>query len=72
MQTIGNDYKEQLEDGKLLLFLRNAIFQARIYVGDGKYVHRSLKTSSKAEARKKALRLLHEIEYKQQAGLPLK
>ena len=72
MQTIGNDYKEQLEDGKLLLFLRNAIFQARIYVGDGKYLHRSLKTSSKVEARKKALRLLHEIEYKQQAGLPLK
>ncbi len=72
MQTIGNDYKEQLEDGKLLLFLRNAVFQARIYVGDGKYLHRSLKTSNKAEARKKALRLLHEIEYKQQAGLPLK
>ncbi len=69
---IGNDYKEQLEDGKLLLYVRNAIFQARIYIGDGKYIHRSLKTSSKGEARKKALRLLHETEYKQVAGLPLK
>jgi len=69
---IGNDYKEQLEDGKLLLFVRNAIFQARVYIGNGKYIHRSLKTSNKGEARKKALRLLHETEYKQSAGLPIK
>ena len=69
---IGNDYKEQLEDGKLLLFVRNAIFQARIYIGDGKYIHRSLKTSNKGEARKKALRLLHQTEYKLESGLPIK
>lgn len=35
---------EELEDGKLLLFQRNEIFQARIYIGNRKYIYKSLKT----------------------------
>lgn len=70
-QMLGVDYREELEDGKLLLYLRNSIYQARIYVGDRKYLHRSLKTNNLEVARKNALRLLHETEFKQQEGLPL-
>ena len=69
---IGNDYKEVLEDGKLLLYVRNAIFQARVYIGDGKYIHRSLKTANKADARKAAVKLLNITEHKQEQGYPLK
>lgn len=68
---LGNDYREELEDGKLLLYLRNGIFQARVYVGERKYLHRSLKTNNLDVARKNALRLLHETEFKQQEGLPI-
>jgi integrase len=62
---------EELEDGKLLLFQRNEIYQARIYVGDRKYIYKSLKTKDRAEAIKKGTRLFYEIEYKQREGLPV-
>ena len=68
---LGDDYKEQLEEGKVLLFLRNAIFQARIYRGDRRYIYRSLKTSKIEEARKLAIRVLHETEFKREQNLPL-
>jgi len=68
---LGVEHKETLEDGKLLLFERNGIFQARVYTGDRRYLYRSLKTNNIADARKLALRFLHETEYKQQEGLPL-
>ncbi len=62
---------EELEDGKLYLFQRNGIFQARIYIGNRKYVWKSLSTRDIKEARSKGLRLLHEIEYKQTEDLPI-
>ncbi|HQR70343.1 MAG TPA: site-specific integrase [Burkholderiaceae bacterium] len=68
----GSEHKELLEDGKVLLHTRNGIFQARVYRGDRRYVYKSLKTRKLDEARKLALRFLHETEFKQQEGLPLK
>lgn len=68
---LDSDYEEVMEDGKVLLFVRNGILQARIYKGDRKYLFRSLKTTDLAVARKEALRLLHVMQFKQQEGLPL-
>ena len=62
---------EELEDGKLLLFQRNEIYQARIYIGDRKYVYKSLKTKDRVEAIKTGTRLFYELEYKQREGLPI-
>ena len=62
---------EELEDGKLLLFQRNEIYQARIYIGDRKYIYKSLKTKDRAEAIKTGTRLFYELEYKQREGLPI-
>lgn len=71
MQMFSADYKEELEDGKVLLFVRNGIFQARIYKGDRAYIYKSLKTRKLDDARKLALRFLHETEYKLSEGLPV-
>lgn len=68
---LDSDYEELMEDGKVLVSVRNGIFQARIYKGDRAYLYRSLKTKDLAEARKRAIRLLHETEYKQAEGIPL-
>lgn len=68
---LGSDYEEVMEDGKVLLFVRNGILQARIYKGDRGYLYRSLKTKDVAIGRKEALRLFHEMEFKQREGLPL-
>ena len=70
-QKLGDEYKEELEDGKVLLFTRNGIFQARLYKGDRAYIYKSLKTRKLDDARKLALRFLHETEYKQSEGLPV-
>ncbi len=61
----------KLEGGKLTLFLRNGLWQARIYVGGRRYLWRSLKTSKQLEARAAGMRLLHETQFKQQQGLPI-
>lgn len=61
----------KLQGGTLTLFLRNGLWQARIYVGDRRYIWRSLKTSKKAQAQQTGLRLLHETQFKQQQGLPV-
>jgi hypothetical protein len=68
---LDSEQKELLENGKLLLYTRNGIYYARVYVGNRKYIHRTLKTSKVGEARKLALRYLHEIEFKQAEALPL-
>ena len=61
----------KLEGGKLTLFKRNGLWQARIYVGDRRYLWRSLKTPKQSEARAAGLRLLHETQFKQAQGLPV-
>ena len=70
-QMLDTVTEEKLEDGKVLLYLRNSTYQARVYIGDRRYLQRSLKTKNLAEARKRAIRLLHETEYKQAEGIPL-
>lgn len=68
---LRSNYREELEDGKVLIYLRNGIFQARLYLGERRYLNKSLKTSIVAEARTLARKFLYETEYKQQEGLPL-
>lgn len=68
---LSTESKEDLEGGKVVLFCRNGIFQARFYKGDRQYIYKSLKTRKVDEARKLALKYLHEMEFKQREGLPL-
>lgn len=68
---LDNEHKEQLEDGKVLLFSRNGIYQARVYKGDRQYLYRSLKTRKLDTARKLALKFLHEVEFRKAESLPL-
>jgi integrase len=68
---LDDSYQELLEERKVLLFVRNGIFQARIYKGERQYLYRSLKTKDLTEARKLAIRLRYETEYKQSEGIPL-
>jgi len=68
---LDTEFKEELEDGKVVLFCRNGIFQARFYKGDRQYIYKSLKTRKVDEARKLALKYLYEMEFKQREGLPL-
>ena len=68
---LSTEFKEELEEGKVLIFCRNGIFQARFYKGDRQYIYKSLKTRKVEEARKLALKYLHEMEFKQREGLPL-
>lgn len=68
---LSSDYREEFEDGKLLLYVRNGIFYARVYVGSRKYLHKSLKTSKLESARKLAQKYFYEIEFRQTENLPL-
>src|SRR5476649_1736449 len=65
------DDELRLEAGKLLLFRRNGLWQARIAIGNRKYLWKSLKTSNEAEAKRLGLRLFHQTEYKLDEGLPV-
>ncbi len=60
-----------LEEGKLVLFTRNGIWQARIPVGDGRYLWRSLKTSDRAKAQRDGTRLFHQTQFRLEEGLPV-
>ena len=68
---LSTEFKEELEDGKVLIFCRNGIYQARFYKGDRQYIYKSLKTRKVEEARKLAVKYLYEMEFKQREGLPL-
>ena len=68
---LDSTYKEELEDGKVLLYTRDGIFQARVYKGNRQYINRSLKTRKLDDARKLAVKFLHEIEFRKQEQLPL-
>lgn len=67
----GIEFREELEDGKVLLFERNGIYQARLYKGARQYIYRSLKTRKLDEARKLAIKFFYEIEFRKQEQLPL-
>ena len=68
---MDEEHRELIEDGKVLLYTRNGIFQARVYRGDRHYIARSLKTRKLEEARRLARRFFYEIEIKREEGLPL-
>ena len=68
---LEEEHRELLEDGKVLLYTRNGIFQARVYRGDRRYISRTLKTVKLEEARRLARRFFYEIEIKRDEGLPL-
>ena len=68
---LDEEHRELLEDGKVLLYTRNGIFQARVYRGDRHYISRSLKTRKLEDARRLARRFFYEIEIKRDEGLPL-
>lgn len=65
------DDELRLEAGKLVLFRRNGLWQARIALGNRKYLWKSLKTSNTAEAKRLGLKLFHQTEYKLGEGLPV-
>jgi integrase len=65
------DDELRLEAGKLVLFRRNGLWQARISIGNRKYLWKSLKTSNTAEAKRLGLKLFHQTEYKLGEGLPV-
>ncbi len=61
----------RLEGGKVVLSLRGRSYQARINVGPRQYIWRGLKTDQLEAAKRAALKLLHEIEFKQEHGLSI-
>ena len=61
----------RLEAGKLVLFRRNGLWQARIAIGKRRYLWKSLKTSNSAEAKRAGLKLFHQVEFKIEEGLPV-
>jgi hypothetical protein len=65
------DDQRVLEDGKLVLFRRNGIWQARVPVGVNRYLYRSLRTSDEAKAIPAAIRLFYQTELKLAEGLPV-
>ena len=65
------EHSKPLEDDKLLIYTRNGIFQARVYKGDRKYIHRSLTTRNLEDARGLAIKFYYEIEFKREQELPL-
>jgi len=65
------DDEIRLEGGKLVLFRRNGIWQARIAIGNRRYLWKSLKTANEAEATRAATKLFHRTEHKLEEGLPV-
>lgn len=61
----------RMEDGRLVLYERNGIWQARIKPEKGPYIWRSLRTSSLEKAREAAKRLYYRIELQVEQGLPV-
>lgn len=61
----------RLYDGQLVLHRRNNIWQARVHLGRGTYLHRSLKTRNADDAKRLGEELWHETRYEQRRGLPV-
>lgn len=65
----GDQMRRELEGGKLVLFQRNGVYQARIPIGSGRYLWKSLKTSNIDEAERLGRRLFYQTETKLEEGL---
>jgi len=61
----------RLENDRICVFERNAVYQARIRTEANRYLWRSLKTRNQFQAISAARKLFHSIEFRQQSGLPL-
>lgn len=61
----------RLHDGKLALHRRNGIWQARVHLGKGNYLHKSLKTANTEEAKRIGEELWHDTRYELAKGLPV-
>ena len=72
LDNASDNDRHYLENGKLVIYARAGIYQARVYKGDRSYTTKSLKTGKLADAKKLGMRFLHEVEYKQAEGLPIK
>ncbi len=68
------EHEEYLEAGKLFLFTRKGIFQARINTADSdrRYLYRSLRTRDLDLARKLASQFYYEVEFRKSEQLPLR
>ena len=64
-------FEEKLMEGKVLLFIRNGIFQVRLYKGNRQYIYKSLKTRELGKARDLAMRAYYELEFRKEEKLPL-
>lgn len=67
----STEYEERLMDGKVLLFTRNGVFQARLYSGNRHYIYKSLRTRDVNKARDLAMRAHYELEFRKEQKLPL-
>ena len=65
------DNERRLESGKLLLFTRGGIWQARISIGELRYLWKSLETSNETDAERAAVKLFHITVHKLDEGLPV-
>lgn len=66
------DDVRRAHDGALVLFRRSGIWQARIHLGRGKYVGKSLKTSNTEKATQLAEEYWHDTRYELSKGLPVR
>lgn len=62
----------RLEDGKLYVFERDGVFQARIRLSDGRYIWRSLRTRDETAARNAAQNFYHSTVFNLERGFPLR
>ena len=58
-----------MHDGQVQLFQRSGIWQARIYLGNRRYLWRTLKTAKLQDARGKATEIYYQIKFKRDMGL---
>lgn len=66
------DDVRRAHDGALVLFRRSGIWQARIHLGRGKYVGKSLKTSNTEKATQLGEEYWHDTRYELSKGLPIR
>ena len=65
-------FEELTHNGTLRLYTRNGIFQARLYIGDRRYLTKSLKTRKLDKAREEAEDFWHDIRFKRKENMPIK
>jgi integrase len=61
----------KIYDGKLVLFRRNDIWQARVHIGGGRYLLKSLKTRVPDDARRIGEEFWHNTRYELSKGIPV-